>query len=46
MTPHGVLDMELLSDKDDASESYEKIYVNGMYQIEGSEQFMCVFKYI
>lgn len=46
MQPQGVLDMELLTDKDNEFDQYEKKYVNGMYEIEGSEQFMCVFRIV
>lgn len=38
--------MEVLSDKDDDRENYEKKFVNGINVIEGSDQFMCVFKFI
>ena len=44
LLPNGILDMELLTDNDNP-EDEEKKFVNGVFEIDGSNQFMCVFKY-
>ena len=36
--------MCMLTDKDNAYDFYEKKFVNGVYKIEGSEQFVFAFK--
>ena len=37
LLPSGVLDMELLTDKDKEDDKFEKEFVNGVFPIEGSD---------
>jgi hypothetical protein len=42
--PTGILDKELLTNQDDPSQLYRNEFLYGIHQIEGSDQFMIVFK--